>query len=104
MNWLTSDPVRGALMSELRGTGRSSKPLNADVLITDGDWHRVGFVWDGSNKNLYVDDQIVAETSDKDLASCDGCLHIGCDRDMTPGTFFAGLIDDIRIYRRAVKP
>ncbi len=38
------------------------------------------------------------------LAPCTGGLHIGCDRDQTPDTFFTGLIDDIRIYNRAVEP
>jgi hypothetical protein len=37
------------------------------------------------------------------LAGSCGGLHIGCDKDQTPGTFWTGLIDDVRIYNRAVK-
>jgi hypothetical protein len=29
---------------------------------------------------------------------------IGAAKDLAPGTFWAGLIDDVRIYNRAVKP
>jgi hypothetical protein len=31
-------------------------------------------------------------------------MNLGCDKDMTPDTFFSGLIDDVRIYNRAVRP
>jgi hypothetical protein len=51
-----------------------------------------------------VDDVAVAETSQVGFTQSHGGLHIGCDRDMTPGTFFSGLVDDVRIYNRAVKP
>jgi len=31
-------------------------------------------------------------------------LYIGTGKAMEPGTFFSGLIDDVRIYNRAVNP
>ena len=31
-------------------------------------------------------------------------LHFGVGNTITPGTFFSGLIDDIRIYEQAVSP
>ena len=55
-NWLLTDPQAGALMTELKGSGRSGGPLQSQTVITDGDWHRLGFVWDGSIRTLYVDD------------------------------------------------
>ncbi|MHC4440009.1 MAG: LamG-like jellyroll fold domain-containing protein [Planctomycetota bacterium] len=33
-----------------------------------------------------------------------GGLYIGTGKMMQPGTYFSGLIDDVRIYNRAVKP
>jgi hypothetical protein len=103
-NWLLSDPTAGALSAELKSGGRSAKVLYSDAIITDGLWHRVGFAWDGSNRRLYVDDVLVAEDTQQGLAACYGGLQIGCGRDMAAGTFWSGLIDDIRIYKRAVKP
>jgi hypothetical protein len=31
-------------------------------------------------------------------------LYIGVGKDYASGTFFSGLIDDVRIYNRAVAP
>jgi hypothetical protein len=31
-------------------------------------------------------------------------IYIGAGATLEPGTFFSGLIDDVRIYNRAVKP
>jgi hypothetical protein len=100
--WLMLDPTTGSLMTELRSGGRQSKPLYSDGIITDGNWHRVGFTWDGTNRRLYADDMLVAEDTDVALADSSGGLNIGCGKLMAPDTFFTGLIDDIRLYNRAV--
>jgi len=103
-NWLLADPATGALTTELKSGGRQSKALFAEGGITDGDWHRIGFTWDGSNRRLYVDDILVAEDTQVALAGSTGKLLIGCGAGMAPGTFFSGLIDDVRVYKRALKP
>jgi len=74
------------------------------AIIDDGNWHRVGFVWDGLNRILCVDDGIVTQDTQDGLESLGNGLYIGCGDPMQPGTFFSGLIDDVRIYTRAVKP
>jgi len=103
-NWLRADPATGALMTELQNGGRLTKVLYSDAVVTDGAWHRIAFTWDGSHRRLYVDDLLVAEDTEGSLAACYGGLNIGCGKDMSPATFFTGLIDDIRIYNRAVRP
>jgi hypothetical protein len=105
-NWLLTDPATGAMMTELvPPPGRTpNPPLVSDKVITDGDWHRIGFTWDGVTRALYVDDALVAKDAQSNLASCSGGLHFGCDKAMTPGTFWKGLIDDVRIYGRVVRP
>ncbi|MDI6451554.1 Kelch repeat-containing protein [Anaerobaca lacustris] len=103
--WLCADPVTGCLMTELKGTGRDMRTLCSETVVTDGDWHRIGLVWDGDSRTLYVDDAVAAQdTQSGGAAACSGGLHLGCGSDQAPGTFFAGLIDDVRIYSRAVKP
>jgi N-acetylneuraminic acid mutarotase len=104
VSWLLSDPTTGALMTELRSGGRSGKALCSDAIVIDGVWHRVGFTWDGASRRLYVDDVLVAEEADVGVAACYGHVNIGCGENATPGTFWSGLIDDVRIYNRAVKP
>jgi hypothetical protein len=104
VNWLMLDPATGTLMSELQSGGRNSRALCADVAIADGDWHRVGLVWDGSNRILYVDNVEVARDTQTSLGGSTGGLHIGAGKGLEPGAFWKGLIDDVRIYDRAVKP
>jgi len=103
-DWLLLDPTTGALMTGLRSGGRVSKALYSEAIVADGQWHRVGFTWDGSHRRLYVDGVLVAEDTDVALANCDGGLNIACGKVMAAGTFFTGLIDDIRIYKRAIMP
>jgi hypothetical protein len=60
--------------------------------------------WDGSNRILYVDDIEVAKDTQSGLAGSTGALYIGAASKPTAGSFWKGLIDDVRIYNRAVKP
>ncbi|MCP4260167.1 MAG: hypothetical protein GY774_22015, partial [Planctomycetes bacterium] len=103
-NWLSLDPLTGHLMTELTGSGRSTGPLLSETTITDGDWHRIAFVWDRSNRTLYVDSVAVAHDTQDSLTDSANGLYIGTGSDMMPGTFFSGLIDDVRIYNRVVRP
>jgi len=103
-NWLLCDPATGALMTKLKSTGRLSQPLASDVTITDGNWHRVGFTWDGCNRMLYVDSTLVAQDTQETLAGSQGEMVLGAGATMSPATFWTGLIDDVRIYNRAVRP
>ena len=105
-NWLMADALEGTLMTELSPPVARTPipPLISESLITDGDWHRVGLVWNGSTRALYVDDILVAEDLQPSIASSTGGLNIGAGADLEPGTFFSGLIDDVRIYNRAVTP
>jgi len=103
-NWLSADASDGKLMTELRHiAGRVvGPPLWSQTVITDGDWHHVGFVWDGSNRILYADGVEVATDTQTGLGSSDGGLYIGAGKNLEPDSFFSGLIDDIGIYNQAL--
>jgi hypothetical protein len=110
-SWLMADIAGGALRTDLRTPetiGRDPKPagppLICSTVVTDGDWHRVGFLRDGDDRVLYVDGVEVARDTAETLESAEGGLHIGAASALEPGTFFSGMIDDIRIYNRAVNP
>ncbi len=96
-NWLGTDTLEGNLMTELKGSGRGAAILLSQAVITDGNWHRIGLVWDGSHRTLYVDDVAVAEDTQGNLESSDNGLYIGTGKAMEPGSFWLGLIDDVRI-------
>ncbi len=102
-DWLLADTTEGSLMTELKFLSVSGVPLYSHAVITDGNWHRVGLVWDGSNRILYVDNvEVVSDTYDKGRLF--GRLQIGAGMNLDPGTFFSGLIDEVRIYNRVVTP
>ena len=102
--WLSINPSEGILMTGFSETYFGV--LVSETVITDGQWHHVGFVYDTDSlhRRLYVDGILVAEdtTAVYGLPS-DGGLHIGVSKDLDAGSFFSGLIDDIRIYNKALR-
>jgi hypothetical protein len=92
----------GELATELSGSG--GKWLSSSGAITDGNWHRVGVVCSGTTCTLCVDDKEVATGTRSKLTSTSGTLSIGATGKLTPGSFWSGLIDDVRIYNRVVQP
>ena len=103
VNWLSVSPLDGCLMAG-KGTGRGACELLSEVIITDGEWHRIGFTWDGNYRILYVDDVIAAIDTQSNLQSSEGGLYIGAGKGLDEVTFWSGFIDDIRIYDRVIIP
>ncbi|MBN2130713.1 MAG: PD40 domain-containing protein [Sedimentisphaerales bacterium] len=101
--WLATD-AQGALMTALKGPGGTVWPLHSDAVITDGRWHRLVLVCEGGNRILYVDSTEVARDDRCPFQSSEGGLVIGGGLSLEAGTLWSGMIDDIRIYNRAVKP
>jgi len=104
-SWLCADSA-GNLMTDLRSlAGRQfGPPLVSDFAITDGDWRRIGLVWDGTYRCLYVDGAEVKRDSEPQppLTSATGGLSLGVASTLAPGTHWLGLIDDVRIYDTVV--
>ena len=101
--WLGMDVVSGCLMTGLvpPPVGRFiPQPLGSQAVITDGQWHHIGFVWDGSYRSLYVDGIEVVKDINAlaPLKYSNGGLYMGTGKNLDAGTFFSGLIDDVRIY------
>jgi len=106
-NWIGTDPSQGKLLTDLvpPAGGRSSpSALQSEFVVTGDQWRHVGFVWDGSRRYLYVDGVEVARDAGtlSPLKSSDGGLHIGVGSSLDAGSFWAGLIDDVRIYNQAL--
>ena len=78
--------------------------LMSDVVITDDRWHHIGLVSDGSDLSLYVDDIEVTRSNTSPILPASGDLQIGAGKNLEPGTFWSGLIDDVRIYDRVLAP
>ncbi|MBN1125360.1 MAG: family 10 glycosylhydrolase [Sedimentisphaerales bacterium] len=99
--WLQIDTIDGHLITRLTD---GATILKSQTTITDGDWHHVGVVWDGFHRFLYVDGQEVAhdEQPIANLQWCNGGLYIGAGKTRADYTFWDGMIDDVRIYTRAL--
>jgi len=103
--WLGADPNNGRLMTGFVDTIFGS--LESDSIITDGQWHHIGLVFDhiAMKRHLYLDGTEVAV--DAGLVGglhTTGALYIGTGPARDANTFFSGLIDDVRIYDAALTP
>ena len=97
--WLWADSSYGRLITRLMHP--PFDPLISEAVITDGQWHHVGLVYDfdGLKRYLYVDGKEVAKDTDfVGGVGSDGGLHFGASKMLEADSFFSGLIDDIRIY------
>ena len=57
----------------------------SEFIITDGQWHHIGFIWDDSYRFLYVDDIEVAKDTKsltKALMYSNEGLYIGASNDL----------------------
>ena len=100
--WLMANPIDGSLMTKLTCNGQVMAHGYSDAVITDGKWHRIGLVWNGAERLLYVDGQEVARDAQGELTIDDGSFTIGVGD--APGTAWNGLIDDVRVFTRVVRP
>lgn len=101
--WLWADPSYGRLMTWLMHP--TYGPLVSESIITDGQWHHVGLVYDLERfrRLLYVDGvEVAKDNSIVGGEPSDGGLYFGADNRLGQGTFFSGLIDDIRIYNEVL--
>jgi len=105
--WVGMEPSHGKLMTRIApppGGRFVPQPLISESVVTDGNWHHIGFVWDGAYRYLYVDGTEVAKDTKSltMLESADGGLYIGAGNPLDAAGFFSGLIDDVRIYDEAL--
>jgi len=104
-------PADGAYF--LYRSGYSAAPVGGvvigsteqDVLGTSGPavnaWTHLAFTYDGVTEKFYVNGALAASRAQTGaIAAANGVLHIGGDS--VWGEHFQGLIDEVRIYNRAL--
>ncbi|UCG56029.1 MAG: LamG domain-containing protein [Phycisphaerales bacterium] len=82
--------------------GPTGGNLDAATIVTDNTWRHVAVVYDGSDKIVYIDgveDARAASTGQINASTYN--LYIGENSQQT-GRQLRGLVDDVRIYSRAL--
>ncbi len=92
----------------LSNTGRGFIRVNAStlagtVLVTDGTWHHLAATWDGSSLALYVDGMLDASLGiPPTTVDTSSSLLFGRHFQDNAQWEFAGLMDEVRLYDRAL--
>ncbi len=97
---ITSDG-KGQIMFMSGGTTYSATSTTS---VNDNKWHHVLGTYDGQTLNMYVDGVWEDDNTDPSvsLPTNAGAVRIGADYQDTPANFFNGLIDEVRVYSRAL--
>lgn len=84
------------------GNGGSGFDRIASIsIITDGNWHHIIGVYDGTNVKIFVDGvEENTKTTSVALGTSDKSVRIGASHDSNH--YFNGLIDEVKIYDRAL--
>jgi hypothetical protein len=70
--------------------------------VDDGQWHHVAVVHDGSSKIMYVDGQLDASKAYSSALQTNNVnVHFGWNAEYPSGEY-GGLLDEVRIYKRAL--
>jgi hypothetical protein len=86
------NPTTSTTDRAVRGT--ASLPVNT--------WSHIATTYDGANQRFYVNGVLVGTTPGAgSITVSNGSIRIGGDASST-GEFFHGLIDEVRLYNRAL--
>ena len=93
---------QGALTFLVCASG--AKTVSQSITLTNGVWHHVVGTYGSGSQSLYVDG-ILKTNAHQDLGNGFGFIdqdttapRLGASTDATPANFFAGVMDDVRIY------
>lgn len=105
--WGRTNKGQTSSIATVNGSGAFAgywSDCNGNAAVDDGRWHHLAFTYDGTSLRLYIDGRedcmanLVLDTQGSTLV-------IGRTLpDHADGNFFEGLLDDLRIYDRALTP
>jgi hypothetical protein len=86
--------------------GQYQPGLSSNISIIDNQWHLITGTWDRPITSLYIDGKLVSRSTNFDYSSINNTnedLYFGAvDNNHKIDFFYKGLLDDIRIYNRAL--
>jgi hypothetical protein len=81
----------------------SAFPLLATTQLVDESWHHAAYTYDGAQHRLYLDGVAVPEMV-TEVPKAGAALRVRLGSYQVPSEVYAGLMDDVRIYSRALEP
>ncbi|MBN1805411.1 MAG: LamG domain-containing protein [Sedimentisphaerales bacterium] len=83
-------------------TGGGNGYFNGTVIVTDGQWHHMAATYDGAAGRIYIDGVLdVTSPGTGQIGESSYDFWIGNNSQQT-GRYLHGMLDDIRIYSRAL--
>lgn len=102
--WMVSTLNETAVRFRLKAGGTTSTLISGEGAVTLNTWHHLAATYNGSQMHLYVDGSRVA-SQDKSGQIDTNASVLAVLGNQTPGAGdrpFDGLIDDVRVYNRAL--
>lgn len=76
---------------------------SSPTVLDEDEWVHLAATWDGSTGRIYVDGDLAASgTIDGTALTSTGAMKIGASNLIAMDNFFDGLIDEVRVYNRAL--
>jgi len=102
--WSIGQLSGGGLRFRLK-TGGVTTTLDSPIgILPDEQWVYISATYDGLNMRIYLDGSEVTRTSKFGAVATDPAANVAIGSQPTAPESFSGLIDDLRIYGRALSP
>ncbi len=85
-----------------RHNGSAAASLNSTRTVNDGKFHHVAFVKTGSTLSLYIDGTLDGSVADLTSGTTTNTSPLSIGRRGNGVNYFAGMIDDVRIFNRGL--
>jgi len=85
-------------------SGNTGSWVHSTDRVDDNEWHHVAVVANSAAANFYIDGSLSGSPASNVPSSNTWYKMIGCSSLYTSCTYFKGLIDEVRVYDRALSP